>query len=272
MVISKIELARVALSGVRKQFNATLQQNWFQWPLISLFALASVLHLIYSMLHVTDDSANGNSAVLFSVTLQAATVISVTSLLIVRRHGITDSDEMEIEKSEVQLKELEDQFTLYEDQLRVAIDQSGADPGAFEKLIEAALDDSQIAEKLKAGEKRILQRIVDVLSQLDELTSKIHQVESAVRRWKISNDRISAGFLFAVVCVVSAVMPLWQQIQVKGAYLALASISCVCASSAYAMLGRRRTDEGKFFDDLAHVNSVVGILRQLTGQALSLRK
>ena len=59
---------------------------------------------------------------------------------------------------------------------------------------------------------------------------------------------------------------------ITGAYLSLASISCVCASLAYAMLGRKKTDEVKFLEDLANVNTTVRVLGEVAGQGLSLRK
>jgi hypothetical protein len=248
--------------------------------------------------------------ILLGVTMQAGATTSVVAFLIIRRQGLTEADEAEIAATEKQIEMVESEVRKYLDNLQSILTAPGTRRGTFELLAEAAARDPEVANKLQPGEQKILQRMVKVRSQLDRLAKEVGKIEQAARRWKMPVDRIACGIALACVCLISSLQPALfgpsraaasettvatpagaskestpsgassgstaklkaKPAPITGAYLALASISCVCASLAYAMLGRRKTDEVKFLEDLVNVNTTVRVLREVAGQGLSLRK
>jgi hypothetical protein len=117
--------------------------------------------------------------------------------------------------------------------------------------------------------KSRLQTARDLLAKCELCANEIRDLESKVDGLLISRERVIFGIAFAILpCISSiAVLLTWintlfneRYIVLRDQYIAFTPVCSVCAVAAYGLLGRRKTNESQFIDDLKRASMNIELL------------
>jgi hypothetical protein len=203
------------------------------------------------------------------IVFQGTFLVSVISLLVVRRATLRAVDTADLSATAKKIERLEEALNVCSEHLKSHMQKSGLQEHTLEGFL-------QVLEKDKAAKKALAPAVVESIDRLrssnDELAKIGMQIESASDEAKgmyLSGERIFVGHTLAIIALVVSAIPLWiwltyhRAIAHQGAYLALATISCACVAAAHALLGRRKTDEARFIEDLRNLSTTVGVMETM---------
>jgi hypothetical protein len=281
----KLAAAKSSLEDIQRSLMSIRATNYYRWILIAIFALAAVILLFYVFVQSTE--APENLAILIGASMQASVVIAVLSFLVVRRSDLDDEDINLISKLSGRIDSAIVEIESLRRELETILSSEELSHEVAESM--AIKDKKAIlaTRGLTVKAKRLAVRYAEARSQIDQLVDEIVKTEWEVRGWKMSWERVIAGVFLALVCLISSALPLlddrpkadaahaakngsvadrFASKKLTSTYLSLASISSLCASFSFGMLGRRKTDEAKFLNDITRVTGALAVLREIVGR------
>jgi hypothetical protein len=278
-----LNASRERLTAIRKALPLVRTQNYYRRILIWCFSTAIIFLLAYVVrnLPVSDTTYNhadrkeqkaatDPSHILFGVTLQITLLVSITALLVAGQTDIAAGENSEVSKLATDLAALEQTITTRETELEALKTSVGFAEDSIPELVQLARKDPKVRKALGRSTCNKLRAFAQIREELENLAQKIGTLESESRNLVISKERLVFGFVFALVPCLSSVLVAVHMVAgtldrflLKERYLALATISGVCASAAYALLARRKTSEKQFLEDLRGVNVVLQTITDL---------
>jgi hypothetical protein len=206
-------------------------------------------------------------------------LVSITALLIAGRTDVAAAENSEVAQLATDLDELEQGITAHEAELNNLKTSLGFADNNIAELAQIARKDAQVRKKLGRPTCIKLREFEQISKELQRLVEKIFALENEATNLVISKERIALGFVFALVPCVSSLLVLLHMamgmtncIILKERYLALATVSGVCASAAYALLARRKTTEKQFLEDLRGVNTLVQTITDVVNSATAAKQ
>ena len=217
---------------------------------IFLGALVSILLRLGMRIYVRVAGGKEDAAgIMIGVVLEGIFLVSVISLLIVRRSEVGRvevEDSVELQNSVTQAKQALEQYELAWNAVKGA---AGVNIETVKHVVKLAAEDPPFLDTVNSDLRQAVNKYPRLSSKLNEIEAQVKIAENGERGLWISWDRIIVGYLFAVVSFIPAIL-LHPLDPPEAPYLALAMIGCACSASAYALLGRKKTTELRFLEDL----------------------
>jgi hypothetical protein len=191
--------------------------------------------------------------VLLGLVSQGVFLIGVISLLLVRRSEILHVDRKIFSRKSDEVEALARRVASVTERIRT----------------ERGIENIDTFFSVIRFEQRFLEanpEIAAAFDQWDTLERQLEDLEGEVEGLNLGWARTSFGYFFAIVAIGTIVVGCLESVRhgsSERVYASLSILSCTCAASAYALLGRRQTNERKFLSDLRSVGATFDVLRGL---------
>jgi hypothetical protein len=273
---SQVHTAQERLNRVKKALTSVRAQNWHRFILLTIFMIAATFLVVYIVQNVFTgyrQSEDKYDLVLFGTVTQALTLVTIVSLLAIRRSDLAKADQDELTTIQQKLVDLQKQTEELTKELQDALGVAQVKEASAAKLIETIQADPDAAALLDVSVQEALRKYRQVRDRLDHVTTEIAGLEIAAGALNVTWDRVLFGYLFAAFSFYVSAVPAWYVLRKvnllqDSAYLAVATVATTAAACSYSLLGRKWTDESKFIQDLKSVNTTVGVLLDIVKPAV----
>lgn len=213
---------------------------------------------------------------LIATTIQLLSLVGVTSILVVGHRPITAFEGQRIEALRANASAIRQRFAEIEKALNETnvFLETGPKPVFSLQSLEFVVNSRAIWQGLQQSVKKKITSARLLVAKSESCLSEVRDLESKVDELIISRERVVFGIGFAIMPCLSSIAVMLNcisvfindgsadGIQLRHEYFAMAPACTICAFAAYGLLGRRKTSEAQFMDDLRNAALNIQLLEQ----------